>query len=311
MTAILVFAEKDETAFELLAKALDLAQGERVGALAFQESTEEEYFFHGAAVLYRMEGESESFAEDVSDVLHGLAQEFGYEVFLIASTKKGKEIAARLATRLGAGCVTDVIDLRQDGQTILADRYTLGGNCIATEEVQTALKVYAVLPYAFKKGQRDLTRKGQVVPVGSPPTRARGRIVERREKPREGVRLEEAERIVAVGKGLTQQEDLALIRRLAELLQAEIACSRPVAVDFHWLAEDRVIGLTGVKASPKLYLALGISGQIQHVVGVSRAKIIVAVNKSADAPIFKVSDYGIVGDLYQVVPRLIEHLTRG
>lgn len=312
MTKFLAFSEEIGGLYELLGRARALGQGDQVAALVVSTGNPEavdECFFHGADVVYRASTGQVADESSLAATLAELAEKTGAEVFLISSTKRGKEIAARLATRLGAGCITDVIDLRQEGDALLADRYTLGGNSVATEEVLTPRKVYSVMPYAFGRPERDASRTGQAVDVELAPD-GKKKLLERRPKPREGVRLEEADRIVAVGKGVGNQEDLRLINDLAEALGAEIACTRPIAMDLHWLSEDRIVGLTGVKAAPKLYLAIGVSGQIQHTVGITRAKTIVAINKASDAPIFKVSDYGIVGDLYAILPQLLAQVKK-
>jgi len=124
---------------------------------------------------------------------------------------------------------------------------------------------------------------------------------------KQAVDLSQAERIVSVGRGIKGEEHIALAKQLAEALGAEIAASRPIC-DSGWLPMERQIGSSGQTVAPKLYLALGISGAIQHVVGMKGAKTIVAINKDADAPIFEIADYGIVGDLFEVVPRMIEAL---
>jgi len=133
-------------------------------------------------------------------------------------------------------------------------------------------------------------------------------VLETRPKGGEGVNLEEAELLIGVGRGIAKQEDLALIQELAATLGAEIGCTRSLATDYHWFPESRMIGLSGKRVKPKLYLAIGLSGQIQHTVGISGAKVIAAINSDQEAPIFQISDYSIVGDLYQIVPTLITRL---
>jgi electron transfer flavoprotein alpha subunit len=127
---------------------------------------------------------------------------------------------------------------------------------------------------------------------------------------KQAVDLSQAERIVAIGRGIKGQEHVALAQKLASALGAEVAASRPIC-DAGWLPMDRQIGSSGQTVAPKLYLALGISGAIQHVVGMKGARTIVAINKDAEAPIFEVADYGIVGDLFEVVPAMIAELERG
>jgi len=117
-----------------------------------------------------------------------------------------------------------------------------------------------------------------------------------------------ADRIVAFGRGIADREDISLMFDLAKAFKAEVGCSRPIAEDLQWLPVQRQVGLTGVTVKPKLYLAVGISGQVQHVAGMRDAEIIVAINNDPSAPIFQIADFGIVGDLYQVVPALISAL---
>lgn len=312
MTSFLAFSEEISGVYELLGKARELCQGGQVSALIVSDGSADPAacFTHGADVVYRASSSGVADESDLAALMVEVADKANADVCLIASTKRGKELAARLATRLGAGCVTDAIDLRMEGDALLADRYTLGGNSVATEEIVTTKKVYSAMPYAFPRPEPEMSRSGQVVDVGLP-SQGKKKLLERQAKPREGVRLEEAERIIAVGKGLGSKEDLTMVRELAEAVGAEIACTRPIAMDLHWLSEDRIVGLTGVKAAPKLYLAVGVSGQIQHTVGMTRAKTVVAINKAADAPIFKFSDYGIVGDLYEVLPALLAQVKKG
>ncbi len=133
------------------------------------------------------------------------------------------------------------------------------------------------------------------------------KVVDRRAKEGDHVNLDAAPLIVGVGRGFNAREDLALGDQLAAALGAVVGCTKSLA-DFEWLGEDRIIGLSGAKTAPDLYLGVGVSGQIQHTVGVAGAKLIAAVNKDKEAPIFAMADYGLVGDLYEVVPALVERL---
>jgi electron transfer flavoprotein alpha subunit len=134
--------------------------------------------------------------------------------------------------------------------------------------------------------------------------------VERRAKEAGAVNVEEAEVLVCVGRGLAEEGDLSLVQDLAGALGGVVGCTRPLSHENHWLSEDQMVGLSGKVSSPNLYVGVGVSGQIQHVVGIMDAKLIVAINSDKNAPIFKVADYGIVGDLYQVVPKLLEQLQK-
>lgn len=169
--------------------------------------------------------------------------------------------------------------------------------------------VIAFLPKAFDKIERKVP--SDITQIDFEPSVPRTKIIERQKKSLGQANIEDAERIVGVGRGIVKKEDLALIAELARHIRAEIGCTRPLAADFGWLTEDRIIGLSGKKSKPKFYLALGVSGQIQHTVGIRDAKVIAAIDKNKDAPIFRMTDYGIVGDLYEYVPLIIKRLKGG
>jgi electron transfer flavoprotein alpha subunit len=316
MANILVFSEQDSVVFELLSKARELGaasaavlsgvEGLGVGVT----SQANDYFAYGAQQVFV--GEDARLAEfnaDVyADALAQIVNASGATVVLIGSTKRGKDLAGRLAQKLGCGAVMDAIGLaRQDGK-IAAQRYALGGNTIAMEVVTTERQVIAVMPKTFEAIKQPAA--GETVRVELQMREPRVKIVERRTKAAATANIESAETIIAVGKGFTRQEDLGIAEALAKVLGGEIGCTRSLSHDYHWLAEERMIGISGKKCKPRLLVSVGVSGQIQHTVGVLGAKLIVAINKDQNAPIFKIADYGIVGDLYQVAPQLVEKLKK-
>ncbi|MFQ6089954.1 MAG: electron transfer flavoprotein subunit alpha/FixB family protein, partial [Candidatus Bipolaricaulia bacterium] len=149
---------------------------------------------------------------------------------------------------------------------------------------------------------------GELIRVELALEEPRVKLARRQGKGEEEVNIEEAETLICVGRGLAEEEDLEMIRELAAALGGEIGCTRSLSFDYHWLEESRTVGISGKRCKPRLCISIGVSGQIQHTMGIMGSKIIVAINKDPQAPIFKVADYGIVGDLYQVVPKLIERL---
>lgn len=313
MAEILVFSEKDEIAFELLSKGRELKEGlglRLAAALLGQEveGRSSQYFSYGAEKVYLGDSAllANFYVESYAQALQRVAEEA--QLLLLGSTKRGKELASRVAQKLGAGCITDAIDLRLEGNGLVADRYALGGNTVASQVIKTERKVIAVMPKTFEALPLE-AGEGQTVRLELELPEPRVRVVERRAKEGEAVSIEEAEALVCIGRGLGAEEDLEMIWELAAALGAEVGCTKSPASDYGWLSEERVVGLSGKKASPRLYVGIGISGQIQHTVGILGSKIIVAINKDPQAPIFKISDYGIVGDLYEVVPRLTERLT--
>ena len=314
MADILVYSEKQEAALELVFKAKEFAgaldMGVSAAVLGAGAVDAGKLGEHGADRVFVSGDEAlEGQAIDVlADALAQIAREAGASVVLIASTRRGKELAPRLAQKLGAGCVTDVNSLVIEGSTFVAGRYALGGNTVSVETLGTDVKVFAVMPKTFEVGA-PTPGAGAVVEASLSLQPAGVRVVERRAKEGDSVNLEDAERILGIGRGIGKREDIALGEQLASALQAELACTKGLA-DFGWLAEDRIIGLSGAKTKPDFYLAVGISGQIQHTVGISSSKLIAAVNTDKDAPIFQLADYGLVGDLYELVPALVEALKK-
>ena len=314
MAELLVYSEKIASALELVAGGRELASslGMTVSAAALGPgagSAASELAAAGADKVYVSEaGAFEGWPADA--VAAGLAQiaaEVGAAVVLMGSTRRGKETAPRLAQRLGAGCVTDVNSLVVEGGEIIASRYAFGGATVAREKLSTAVKVFAVMPKTFTaEGGTAVTTPGEIV-NSTIDVQTAVTLVERRAKEGAHVNLDAAPRIVGLGRGFGKREDLALGEELAGALEAVVGCTKSLA-DFEWFGEDRIIGLSGAKTAPDLYLSVGVSGQIQHTVGVVGAKLIAAVNKDKEAPIFALADYGIVGDLYEVVPALTERL---
>jgi len=307
MTNILVFSEQDTVACELLSKAREL--GTPTVAVLGKRAVEK-FFEYGAHQVFLDEGEPpENCCADLyADALAQIAEAGNASVVLIGSTKFGKELAGRLAQKLHSGAITDALGLAvQDGQLIV-QRYALGGNTIATQVITTERQVIAIMPRTFEAIPQPTT--GEIVRVNLKWRAPRVHVVERKAKPAATAHIETAETLIVVGKGFAKQDDLALANQLAQTLQGEVGCTRALAADYHWLGEERMIGISGKRCKPRLLISIGVSGQIQHTVGILGSKIIVAINQDKHAPIFKIADYGLVGDLYHIVPKLTERLQR-
>ncbi|MEW6506075.1 MAG: electron transfer flavoprotein subunit alpha/FixB family protein, partial [Chloroflexota bacterium] len=247
-------------------------------------------------------------AEGYLGVLQDLADSHKPEIILIGSTKNGKPLAARLATRLDVGCIPDCIKLGIDDQgRLVGERVTYGGSALAKVSFKTKPQIVTVPARAFEK-PTPKERSGQLIRVNMQVDRSEMEIVEVKPLESSSVRVEEAEVIVSCGRGLEKKEDRVLLDDLAAVLHGQIACSRPLAEDRKWFSEW--VGLSGYKVKPKLYIACGISGVIQHVAGMRDSKVIVAINKDEQAPIFEVADYGVVGNLYDILPALKEALEK-
>jgi electron transfer flavoprotein alpha subunit len=235
------------------------------------------------------------------EALAQAVQHTGAQVLLLASNRRGRELAGRVAQALEAGCLTDVMALEvRDGQ-LLAVRNALGGAVLATQRVLTPRQVMALAPGAWPAAAPAAGGTVQELKVEVPSSPLR--LVETRPRPAAEADIEGARVLVAVGLGLAP-EDLPLAQQVAQALGGEIACSKPVATDRKWLPEERVIGLSGKKCKPELALLLGISGQVQFTVGIRDARTIVAVNRDENAPILTMADYAMVADLKDVLPAL-------
>lgn len=313
MAEILVFSERAPEAIELLTKGRELATAENATLSAALLGADvsgkaQEYFDYGAEKVYV--GSSPFLAafdaETFADALAQIAKASGAATVLIGSTKRGKEMTSRVAQILGCGSVTDVTGLVVRGDQLAVERYALGGNTLATETVTTPCQVLAVMPKSFEVSKHPVS--GQVVPLDLKLREPRVKLVERRPKPAAKADIESAETLVVVGKGFGKKEDLAVAQEFANALKAELGCTRTLSADYHWLDEERMVGISGKKCKPRLMVSVGVSGQIQHTVGILSSKVIVAINKDKAAPIFKIADYGIVGDLFQVLPKLTDRV---
>lgn len=313
MNGVLVYSERPTLALELLTFATTLQQPV-AGLLLGQDaqSLSNQYFAHGAQRVYYGNDPalSNPQADVLSEALRQVVESAEVDTILLASTLRGREVAARLAQKLGTGCVTDATGLRLEAGRLIATRYALGGNTLSERLITSTRQVIAVMPQAFHAEPSASAEGGEVIEITLQLRSSPIRTIELRPKPAAGVDVESAQVVVCVGRGLDSQDGLETVRELAQALGGVVACSRPISHDRHWLPEDQMIGISGKKASPRLYFGIGISGQIQHMVAVMGAKVIVAINKDQNAPIFKNADYGIVGDLYQVLPRLAEAINR-
>lgn len=314
MSEILVFSNRDEIAFELVSASKEFAKelGSTVSAALLGEGAAakaDEYFSYGADKVYVSEHPalSDFYVGTYAEALQQIVEGGDVEFLLLGSTKRGKELAGRVAQKINAGAITDANDVRVSDGNLVADRYAYGGNTVASQVITTPKKVISVMAKTFEPGPQE-TKQGEVVNVDLDLEEPEVKVVERREKAGEEVNLEEAEMLICVGRGVQNREDLAMIEELADLLDAEIGCTKTPASDWEWFSEERMVGLSGKKCKPRLYISIGISGQIQHTVGVIDSKIIVTVNKDENALMFNMTDYGIVGDLYDVVPKLNEKL---
>ncbi len=226
---------------------------------------------------------------------------------LFGQTDLGRDLAPRLAFRLGTGVIMDCVELAMEGDRLLGTRACYGGSARAVNVVQTNPQVVTVRAKSQDPLERDDARQGQVTKVDAAidPAAARLKVTERKGMPAEGIRLEDADVVVAVGRGLGGPENFDVIEELAGVLGAAVGASRAVC-DMGWRPVSEQVGLTGKVVSPTLYIAIAISGASQHMAGCSGARNIVAINKDPDANIFKSARFGIVEDYAKVIKPLID-----
>lgn len=261
------------------------------------------------AVLYLGETGGGRIFEHYIPSIAALAETERPDLLLIGLTKRGRLLAGQLAASLGTGVLTDVSELTLEGGGVMGKKLVFGGLAERWERAEGPVRV-ACVGYGVFEAAGEASGACAVVdvPFVEPPWTIE--VVERRPKTGQKVNLAAAKRVVGIGRGFGKEENLRAAYDFAEAAEAEVGCSRPVAEGEGWLPKERYIGISGVTVKPDVYFALGVSGQVQHMVGVNQARAVVAVNKDKNAPIFAQSDYGIVGDVMTVLPALTELLNK-
>ena len=225
----------------------------------------------------------------------------GKALLLLPADRRGKAMAAKLGVALNAAVINEATSFdTADG--VAAKHMVYGGLAVGNEASATDVTIATVGSGVFESQDPLAGKSGEEKQASfiAPPHRIT--LLETKPKPGSSVDLGKARRVVGVGRGFSKQEDLSLAQELAAAIDAEVGCSRPIAEGEQWMERERYIGVSGQSLKAELYFTLGISGQIQHMVGANDSKTIIAVNKDKNAPIFKYADYGIVGDLYKIIP---------
>jgi electron transfer flavoprotein alpha subunit len=309
------FSENRDLMLELLGKGRELAdklQTELSALLMGYEVRDQasELICYGANRVYVVDNLSlkSFYADTYTSALTDLTERYKPEVLLIGSTKRGKELASRLTTRLEIGCVPDCIrlDIGKERQ-LLMSRLVYGGKAVAKLVCRTKPQVATVASRVFEKIEHK-TRKGEVINVDVKLVEPKTELVETKKTEVKKVKLEDADVIVSGGRGIEKKEDFKMLEKLAKILGGVVGNTRPLSEDRRWFTEW--IGLSGRKVAPSLYIACGVSGAIQHLAGIRDSNIIVAINKDEKAPIFEMADYMVVGDIYEVVSALTDNLGR-
>lgn len=245
-------------------------------------------------------------AEAHAAIIVELVKKYAPEMVFVGATPVGKDLGARVAAKLKAGCVTDVIGIKEADGKFVFTAPLYGGTIYSDVTVDGDVVVAIIRGGVFKKAEEpDMAKQGTITAETVEIADLRAKIVNSVQEISESVNLEEAEIIVAGGRGVGSAENYELVKELASLLGGVVGATRPV-IEEGWVSRAHQVGQSGKIVAPKLYIACGISGAAQHVSGITGSDYIVAINKDEDAPIFDVADYGIVGDLNKIVPQLTE-----
>lgn len=300
------------TTLEMLSKASDAGTAEAVLLGPAPEEATQTLGNHGASKVYRSADPvfRDYLTLPALEALVRLIRKHNPAVMLFASSYTGRDLAAGLSALLDSGAIADVGDFVLKDGSVEASVPALGGSYLNTATlVGAGTKILLVRPKSFEPKPRNQTAQIEEIapPDGSEVRKIR--MVERVTVEREGPQLEGAHVIVSGGRGLKSAEHFAMLRELSELLGGSVGATRAV-VDAGWVPYAMQVGQTGKTVKPNLYIACGISGAVQHLAGMKSSNTIVAINKDPEAPIFQVADLGVVGDVFQVVPQLIQEIKR-
>jgi len=294
------YSESDEAANELSSAANQIANASAGQSTILEVGKPRDGVRGNNKLVLKSSARPPYTSEVVSEMIFRAAQKFKPSVILVGSTRQGREVAGRLAAKMGAGSMSDAFALRISGQMLFGSRNVYAGRVVA--QMSAPLPSIATVRIGAYPPESAASAKVQEFEAGDVPSRVK--ILRATKKESGSIDIRKAKTVVSVGRGIKKKEDISMMEGLAKTMGAALGCSRPISSDLGWLPEECHIGLTGISVSPELYLAVGISGQLQHVAGIKDSKVIAAINSDKDAPIFQAADYGIVGDLYQLVPAI-------
>jgi electron transfer flavoprotein alpha subunit len=310
--------ELRDITFEMLTKGREISQKTNADLTAVLLGHDVKEFAKRLAkyakkVLIIDDARLENFnAEAYQKILSHLISERKPSLTLIGHTAFGVDLAPSLATKLDIPLATDCIDLDFEEEKLVVVRQVYGGKVYVKAVFRKSESYIVTLRPATFEAQEAKAGGGEIVEIASPLSGdiAYKRFIEYVQPPAGEVDITAADAIVAIGRGIKDADNMPIVEKLAKALGGVLACSRPI-VDKDWLPSDRQVGTSGKTVKPKLYIAVGISGAFQHISGMKNSDLIIAINRDSKAPIFRVADYGVVEDLFKVVPTLTERILEG
>jgi electron transfer flavoprotein alpha subunit len=300
------------TTLEMLAKAAEAGKAEAILLGPAPQDATQTLAKHGASKIYHCADPvyREYLTLPAAETVAGLIQKHQPAVFLCASSYAGRDLIANLSARLDCGAISDVGDFQLRDGNVEATIPALGASYQNTSTlVSPGTKLLLVRPKSFEPKVNEQPLAVEELPAAADETLRKVRVTERVVVKREGPQLEGAKTVVAGGRGLKGEEHFTMLKELAEVLGGAVGASR-AAVDAGWVPYAMQIGQTGKTVKPDVYFACGISGAVQHLSGMKTSKTIISINKDPEAPIFQYSDFGVVGDVFKVIPQLIEELKK-
>lgn len=313
---IVVFAENINGTFkkstlEAVSYAANLAQSNSTSCVAVvlgnsDDSKNTELGKYGADKVVSIKSDklNEFRAESYATAIASVATQQNATIIVLSNTSSGKSISGRIAAKLNAGVVSGVVSLPNTSNGFVVRKTVFSGKAFADVNITTPIKILAITPNTFDVKEFGKTASVENVEVTFN-EKDFATTIENVSRVTGKISLTEAELVVSGGRGMKGPENWGIIEELASVLGAATACSKPVS-DMDWRPHSEHVGQTGITIKPNLYIAIGISGAIQHLAGVSSSKVIVAINKDPEAPFFKAADYGIVGDAFDVLPKILE-----
>lgn len=315
MNKTLVYIEQRDNkikkaSLEALSKAIELAEGNDLEAVVFGNEIENFDLLNGTGLkklIHYKSPELEKYSSNYNELLVKHFNDNGFDTLIMAKSSMSADIAPVVSVKLEAGLAQDCVDIEKKNDDLVATRPVYAGKALIDVKINSEKKIFTLRPNVFQINKNDGDNP-EIEVVEPADLNGKTKVVEIK-KSSDKLDVAEAEIIVSGGRGLKEASNFSMIEELAEKLNAAVGASRAV-VDAGWRPHSEQVGQTGKTVSPNLYIAVGISGAIQHLAGMRSSKYIVAINKDKEAPIFNIADYGIAGDAFEVVPALIEELDK-